>query len=133
MISQAGLNGTQGNYLQVNPQKTEYQGTLFLGKVAESREYFEVPNGLGSIYYTSKSIVGDTSYLLGVKCVDPDGNIKMSEQLINPVYEDLNSVASRGVWAKNNIGPIIVILISILVVGGVLIGLYIVLTGEGWR
>lgn len=133
MISQSNGTGSMGNYLQVNPDTTEYQGTVIFGKKSETREYFDIQNGVGSIYYTSKSLVGDTEYLLGVKCVDEQGNIKFSEQKIRPVYESLDTVAARGVWAKVNFGGIIVILLSILVVGGVIVGIYLTLSGEGWK
>lgn len=132
-ITQSGLNGSQGNYLQVNPTKTEYQGTLLIGTIAETREYFDILRGTGNIYYTRKGIVGDTNYLLGVKCVDPDGNIKMSEQLIKPVYDNLNDVAARGVWAKRNIGPIFIIIISLLVVGGIIVSIAGILKGDWGR
>jgi hypothetical protein len=130
-ISQSGINGSEGNYLQVNPSMTEYQGTTIIPKLSESRNYFDITRGVGNIYYTRKSLVADTSYLLGIKCVDADGNIKMSDQIIRPVYEDMNSIAARGVWAKSNVGAIIIILLSILVAGGIIMGLIIMLRGEG--
>ena len=130
MISQSNGTGSAGNYLQVNPVKTEFSSTV-IPTQTESREYFEIVSGVGSIYYTSKSLVADTEYLLGVKCADADGNIKLAEQKIRPVYASMDAVAARGVWAKTNFGAILIILLSILVVGGVIVALYTSLKGEG--
>lgn len=132
-VSQSNGTGSSGNYLQVNPDKTEYQGTILISKKAETREFFNISNGMGSIYYTSKSLVGDTEYLLGVKCIDADGNIKLAEQKIRPIYEPMNSVASRGVWARENMGAIIIIMLSIIVVGGIIISIGLTLSGKGWK
>lgn len=131
MIRQEGINGTNpGNYLQVNPSKEEYTQSIF-GKKQETRESFAVTAGVGSVYYTDKSIVGDTRYLLAVRCVDEDGNIKLAEQAISPVYDDLNKISARGVWATRNTKNLGALALIGLMAIGLIIFLYIALVERG--
>jgi surface protein len=108
MVRQQGLNGTNpGNYLQVNPSKLEYSQGI-IARVSEDREYFSIINGAGNVYYTDKSIVGGTPYLVAVKCVsDINGTVKMAEMAIMPGYENLNTLPARSVWAKTNVKSLI--------------------------
>ena len=107
--------GNLTNYLQVNPSKTEFTSTV-LPTETESREYFSLTNGMGNVYYTDNSLLQGNQYVLGVKCVDSNGTTLLSEQAIAPVYGNLDVVAARGVWVKDNLGYIIGAVIALIII-----------------
>ena len=109
------------NYLQVNPSKQEYTTGSLFSKEQETREYFTIVNGVGNIYYTNEDIVGDTDYVLEVRCIDEDGNEKRSEIIIHPKYEEIGkTLPARSVWVKENMGGAMM---------WVLLGLFILVVG----
>lgn len=96
-------NGTIGSSIQINPPKTEKQDRVFsLNSDYDDRDYFHTSNNLGVVYFTRKNLVFDgRKYLFGVECVNDDNRL-LSERLVYPNYESLNSPITLFNWAKNN-------------------------------
>jgi hypothetical protein len=114
------------NYLQTNPQKTQYTQTWLnpFRKQEETRESFTTVNGLANIYYTNKNILSYSSFIVGVKCKAENGNqTLLYEQTITPEYKNLDEVSARGIWGNMNAtyivgGAFILVFILILLVIG---------------
>jgi hypothetical protein len=104
-----------GYTVQTNPQQKTFSIGL-LGKEQETREFFAAENGLVNPYFTTDNLKHNITYVFGVECSNEDGKIS-TEHYVTPLYENLDELAYRGVWVRNNIG---------YVIGGVIILIVIV-------
>ena len=106
----------ENEVLQTSPQRTAYSESLLFSKEEESREYFNVENGLVNAYYRKENLIPQETYVLGLRCVLENGTIITGEQYITPVYEDFRRVTARGVWGVQEIGLIIFIAFLVLII-----------------
>lgn len=108
----------QGSYtVQTNPQQKTYSLGL-LSKEQETREFFTATNGLVNPYFTTDNLKHNTTYIFGVECSGEGGKMS-TEHYVTPLYENLDELAYRGVWLKDNLGYVIggaIVLILVVVV-----------------
>jgi outer membrane protein assembly factor BamB len=105
-----------GYTIQTNPQQKTFSSGLW-GREQESREFFTAPNGLVNPYFTTDNLKHNTTYLFGVECSSEQGRFT-SEHYVTPMYQNLDEVAYRSVWVKNNVGYLLggaIVLIIIIV------------------
>jgi hypothetical protein len=60
---------------------------------------------------------------MGVECSYPGGTLK-SEHYVTPLYRNLEDLAFRGVWFKDNIGYIIGGAIAFIIIVGIILVLW---------
>lgn len=94
-----------GHTIQTNPQQKSYS-TGLLSREQESREFFSAENGLVNPYFTTDNLKNNRTYIFGVECSSENGNIR-TEQYVTPIYQDLDVIASRSLWLKDNTGYIV--------------------------
>ncbi len=106
--------------VQTNPQQKTYSfGLLSLfSKEQEMREFFTASNGLVNPYFTTDNLKHNHTYVFGVECSYEDGKLT-EEHYITPMYENLDVVAYRGVWVRQNAGFIFggLIVVAIIIIG----------------
>lgn len=102
------LNIYQGqSLLQTSPEfKQKTQGSLIPTEL-ETRESFATQNGVLNAYYTKKELRPDTNYTLTITC-STEENTYENTYTINPQYHTPDEPTQRAVWAKNNIGFILI-------------------------
>lgn len=106
-----------GQVLQTNPPYTKRTTSTIslIPKEIEDREFFVTQSGLASVYWTSNNLVIDgREYKFGVECAG-NGNHLKSETVSSVEYEPLNSPITRMFWVNENIMPLILGLIIIIV------------------
>lgn len=94
-----------GAIIQTSPQQETYSSGL-LSKAEETREYFSATNGLVNPYFTTENLQTNLSYVFGVECSSPNGTLR-TEEYVTPMYRDLDELASRTIWLKDNVGYLI--------------------------
>ncbi len=103
--------------VQTNPQQKTFSSGIW-GREQETREFFTAQNGLVNPYFTTDNLKHNRTYIFGVEC-SYDGGILTEEHYITPMYENLDVVAYRGVWVRNNAGFILggLIVVAIIIIG----------------
>lgn len=111
------------NIIQTNPDYERPQTSLIqiIPKSYDDREYFTVQNSLSNVYWTNDNLVVDgRQYIFSVAC-SSNGNILVSEKVVNVNYKSINAPITRWFWAKQNVIPLmlgfLIILILILIFG----------------
>jgi len=94
-----------GSIIQTSPQQKTFSSGI-IPKEQESREYFTATNGLIQPYFTTENLKTNITYVFGVECSSPNGSMT-TEQYITPMYRNLDDVAYRTIWVKDNLGYII--------------------------
>lgn len=107
----------QGAIIQTNPQQKTYSSGV-LPQEQETKEYFTAQNGLLQPYFLTEGLKSNTTYLFGVECSSPSGKLT-TEHYIVPMYSNLDVIAERGIWVKDNLGYIIGAVIALIVIIGV--------------
>jgi hypothetical protein len=95
----------QGAIIQTSPQQTTYSSGI-ISKAEETREYFTAQNGLVQPYFTTENLKTNITYVFGVECSSPTGTLR-TEEYITPMYRNLDDVAYRTIWVKDNLGYLI--------------------------
>lgn len=101
--------------IQTNPQQKTFSTGLF-SKEQETREFFTAENGLVNPYFTTDNLKTNRTYIFGVEC-SYEGGKSVEEHYVTPLYQDLDVVADRTLWVKQNTGFIIGILVVIAFIG----------------
>ena len=108
-----------GSIIQTSPQQKTYSSGV-VPIQQETREFFTATNGLVNPYFTTENLKPNIQYIMGVECSYPGGTLK-SEHYVTPLYRNLEDLAFRGVWFKDNIGFIIGGLIAFIIIVGVIL------------
>lgn len=108
-----------GAIIQTNPQQSTYSSGL-IPKEQEMREYFSATNGLVNPYFTTENLQTNKTYVFGVECSYPNGSLR-AEEYVTPMYRNLDAVASRTIWVKDNLGFLLGALIFIVVIIGIIV------------
>lgn len=111
-----------GDYtVQTNPQQKTFSIGL-LSKEQETREFFTAENGLVNPYFTTDNLKHNQTYIFGVECSGEDGKI-INEHYVTPLYENLDEIAYRGVWLRNNLGYVlgglVVLVLAVVIISWV--------------
>jgi len=108
--------------VQVNPENTVYNdGLISIGsKKEETKEFFNNENQILNAYFTKKNLLTDKQFLVEVECSSED-EVYVSQQLVNPFYEDASWVLNRTNWARQNVWYIIIGLLLAVVIVGIII------------
>jgi len=104
-----------GAIVQTNPQQKTYSSGL-LSREQETREFFTATNGLVNPYFTTENLNNNITYVFGVECTNNNSNLK-TEQYITPMYSNLDVVAYRSVWLKDNVGYLMGAFIFLVLIG----------------
>jgi len=105
----------EGFIVQTNPQQKTYSSGL-IPREQESREFFVAQNGLVNPYFTTENLKSNVSYVFGVQCSYQGGKLT-TEHYVTPLYKNLDELASRTIWVKDNSGYLIGALIFLVVIG----------------
>jgi hypothetical protein len=105
----------QNATIQTNPQLSTFSSGAWAME-QESREYFSAQAGLVQPYFLTDGLKSNKTYVFGVLCSSGNGTLT-TEHFVTPMYNSLDSLASRTMWLKDNIGYIIggIILLLILI------------------
>jgi hypothetical protein len=103
-----------GHTVQTNPQQKTFS-TGLLSREQESREFFTAENGLVNPYFTTDNLKHNMTYIFGVECTSDNGRYT-TEHYVTPLYENLDEIAYRGVWLRDNLGYVLGGLITLVVV-----------------
>jgi hypothetical protein len=119
----------EGRLIQTNPVYTKQSDTLikFRDTNYEDREFFNIENGIGNVYFTKENLIFDgRDYVFGAQCAGNNQTLK-SERWVKVGYENLNAPVTRSVWSVTQMGVIILIIIggmAILFIIAVIINFY---------
>lgn len=94
-----------GAIIQTSPQQKTFSSGI-ITKEQETREYFTADNGLVQPYFTTENLKTNITYVFGVDCSSPNGTLT-TEEYITPMYRNLDDVAYRTIWVKDNLGYVI--------------------------
>jgi hypothetical protein len=115
----------QGMLVQSNPDYEQVVSSIIqlFPKSYENREFFTMENSLANVYWTNENLVIDgRNYLFGIGCSNGE-ELLISQKIVTVNYESANAPITRWFWIKDNIYPIMIFLIVLLVIV-ILIGLY---------
>lgn len=108
-----------GDLIQTNPVYSPPTTSLIsiFAKDIDNRETFQTKNGLANIYWSSENIVVDgRDYIFGVDCSGGHGSKLTSQRQVTVLYESVNSPITRLFWFKENIIPVALGLIFLLII-----------------
>jgi len=108
----------QGDLVQTNPSYQAISSGLitFTQKEYDDREFFVTQNGLSNIYWTDHNIIVDgRDYLFGVECAG-NGQVLRSEALVTVGYKQVNEPFTRAIWLRQNVIPLTVGMILLIIV-----------------
>lgn len=104
--------------IQTNPPYTKRVAGLvqIMGKEIEDREFFVTQMGLANVYWTSDNLVIDgRQYIFGIEC-SGGGNRIISEQVSTVGYDPINAPITRFFWIRENILPLTLGLLLLIIV-----------------
>jgi hypothetical protein len=106
----------ESKLIQSNPVYTQKANPLIqLSRTDyEDREYFNIQNGIGQIYFTKENLVFDgRDYTFGVKCADSN-EVLSSERNVQVGYENLNAPKTRFIWGSGQAESIVLITFGLI-------------------
>ena len=110
-------NGTRYMHVQSNPTLASSDSfSLRVGAVSqEERGYFDIKDGIGTIYFRDRDIIPYNNFTLVVLCNVGNQSLVYEED-VNPVWRvAFKSLPSRGVWfAKSENADMIVIVAAFI-------------------
>jgi len=122
------VNATEGNcfsyvkdlslgIVQVNPSYQQKSNSVIsLGNNVEDRENFPIQNGLVTVEFTKDNIIFDgRRYIFGVKCASANDTF-VFEDYASPKYEGVTSPTTRFFWTIDNLFPIILGAIMLIII-----------------
>jgi len=113
-------NGSRYMHIQSNPTLASSSAvSLRVGSVTpEEKGYFDINDGIGTVYFRDKDIIPYNNFTLVVLC--NVGNVSLIyEEAINPVWRTaFKSLPARGVWFADgdNASMIIIVLAALALI-----------------
>ena len=109
------------NLLATTPEYKEEGNILlsFSSRQPDARTFFTPDLRLLNAFYTSKSIVTDTPFVVEVLCTSNNVDI-VSQVCVTPEYEGQTWILGRSKWASDNASLLIWIFITFLIVAGII-------------
>lgn len=106
--------------VQVNPpyEKRSNSAIVLFSKEIEDRQFFQLNNNLGTVYWTTDKLVIDgRNYTFAVTCTSENGLKLTSEVPAQVFYESVNAPITRWFWIKENMtGIILGLIITIIII-----------------
>lgn len=110
-------NGTKYLHIQSNPTLASSSTvSLRVGSVSpEEKGYFDIQNGIGTIYFRDKDVIPYNNFTLVVVC-NVGNNTLIYEEDVSPTWRvAFKSLPSRGVWfAQDENASMIIFVLAVL-------------------
>jgi hypothetical protein len=108
-------NGTRYMHIQSNPTLASSGGVnLRVGAVSpEEKGYFDIKDGIGTIYFRDKDVIPYNNFTLVVLCNVGNQSL-VYEENVNPVWRAaFKSLPSRGVWFAESDNADMIVLVGV--------------------